>query len=606
MRRVAWSLALAASLLCGTASAEGKVWAVVVGIDEYVRPSIPKLRYAVADAKLFARAIQDGLKVSPDHLFLMTSDAVDENLQPRLTNLAYRLGWLKDHVKKDDTVIFYFAGHGLTVEGQPFLLTEEADNRSATTLRLSALNGGDLIGLLRQSRSANVWVVLDACRNSPGSKAESQLEAGLTGAFSQADVGLERSATMFACNLGERSWELDEVKHGCYTYYLVDGLRLQAADAVGRVTLQSLFDYAAREVKAATSRRGTPQNPRLFYGGPSSNEWVLAQVKPRPAVAQSNADYVAQLELLQARLDRESALRVAAEKRADLEESRRRELEQRVALMEKQLHATSGLSPSQSTPHSLAYADRGLENLPREQALAEEIARLKEENRHLQQRLTELQGSLAKLGMVSREVSLLEQEQAIETKLQAQAGPNLEQQLQSCLEVRESQHRRLQILESACGEALARKELPRPVALEADALKAKIELQRSATLTFEQAYKACRLSLQEADARLLEAEARSRRDAQKIAELGQSLARAQEERDEARRRLEEQRQQLEVLKAQIARRFRHSWEEKRDFWNVRGARLLIDVLDVMPAEAQDFNTPPSRERKEISPTPPTP
>ncbi|MBT9588769.1 caspase family protein, partial [bacterium] len=448
-------------LLAPSAFAQGKTWAVVVGIDEYVRPAIPKLRYAVADAKLFARALQDTMKIPTDNIFLMTSDSVDENAQPRLTNVAFRLGWLSEKAQKEDTIIFYFAGHGMTVDGQPFLLTEESDNRSGSTLKVSALSGADVIGTLRKPAIANVWVVLDACRNSPSGKGEVRLDDTLSGSFSHADVGRERTATMFACKVGERSWEWDEVKHGCYTYFLVDGLRREAADPEGRVTMQGLSNFVNEQVPKATQKLGTSQNPRLFYGGAGPDQWVLAQV---PAAAQKDpkkrpadiANYVAQLEILQAKLDRETALRVAAEQKARSEESRRLELEQRLAVMEKQVSGTAGLSGPKSEPKLMAYAERGLQD----GALELEVKRLQEENRSLNQRLSDLQSNLAKLGMVSRDVKLVE-EQSLEASLLASSPAD---PLKLCLQIRDCQGRQLQRLESAYGDPLNARQLPKSVA----------------------------------------------------------------------------------------------------------------------------------------------
>lgn len=593
MRRLSLSLA-AAAWLSGGAWAEGKVWAIVVGIDEYVRPTIPKLRYAVADAKLFAQALKDGMKVAPDNLFLMTSDAVDESLQPRVVNLAYRLGWLADNVKKEDTVIFYFAGHGMTVDGQPFLLTEEADNRSAATLRVSALHGGEVIGLLRKATPGSVWVVLDACRNSPNSKSEVRLEKDLTGAFSNADVGRERSATMFACNLGERSWEMDSVKHGCYTYFLVEGMRRQAADAKGQVTLQGLFEYTSKEVKAATQKMGTPQNPRMFYGGAATSEWVLTRVEGSTQPLASD-QYVARLELLQARLDKETALRVAAEQKARAEESRRRELEQRVALMEKQLHASTGLSASQSEPHPLAYADRGVADPKQQQeAAAREIARLQEENRNLNKRLLELQSNLAKVGMISRDVQLLEsleQEKAEEAKLASTTGLAWSEQLEQCLKIRQSQDRQAQLLERASQVQLSRRALPARIAEEVAVAREKLKLQKLATESFEARGSMARVAIDEANARANLAEARLAREVDRAhywegqAEtLGQQLSRA-------RGRCHTLVDFLMDRQFEIAHRYKKFWEAKRDYWDVRGPRLILDVLDLLPPEAKDFKDP---------------
>jgi uncharacterized caspase-like protein len=565
---------LSASLL-GLASAEGATWAVVVGIDEYVNPAIPKLRYAVADAKLFAQALKDTLKVAPDHLFLLTSDTVDENSQPRVVNLAYRLGWLKGKVKKDDTLIFYFAGHGITSDGQPYLLTEEADNRSALTLKVSALHGGDVIGSLREAGPANVLVVLDACRNTASSKQEARLDAHMNGGFSHADVGRERSATMFSCSVGERSWEWEQVKHGCYTYYLVEGLRQQAADLQGRITLAALNDFTRREVATLTQKLFSAQSPKMFFGGASATEWVLAQTSPNLAAQSKSADeYVAKLEKLQAQLDREVALRVAAEKRAFAEESRRFELEQRLAVLEKQLG--SGFSqPTSSEPHVLAYSSGAVDP----KALQSEVARLQNENVALQRRLQELQGNLAKVGL-AREVQIQDAQPAGST-------------LEEALKVRAHLDRQLASLESASTSKLAT--LPRTAeqAKELDFLTQRQKLQRQATELLVRQDRAAQLAIQEAQLRENLADARIQKLQTRVAELENEVFRVGEQRLSAQQEAQAARRELDEFKSDDES-YEHDRFWNADPWRIRGRKHISDKLEIIPkgSEANSFGDQP--------------
>ena len=171
-KRAILSTIFAASCV-SAAWAEGQYWAVVVGVDEYIREGIPKLRYAVADAKLFSQVLQTAVKVPKQNIFLLTSDSVQENSQPKLTNIASQLDDLKALVKPDDTVIFYFAGHGITIGGESYLLTEESDNRNPTTLRLSSLKSREITQLLKNLGVKRGMVIMDACRNSPGATANS-------------------------------------------------------------------------------------------------------------------------------------------------------------------------------------------------------------------------------------------------------------------------------------------------------------------------------------------------------------------------------------------------------------------------------------------------
>jgi uncharacterized caspase-like protein len=267
------------------APADPHKWAIVVGVNEYQRSGVSDLKYAVSDAKLFSEALTEVVGVPRDQIFLYTTEATVSTEMPRLTNLVYRLEWLKDKVQPQDTVFFYFAGHGVETGGETFLLMDNADNRSKATLTLSTLNATLLFSLLEECKAKDTLVVLDACRNDPAAGRGSQ-DNPMTEAMSRGLVfkpvapheTKERNlATLFACNVGERSYEWPEKGHGYFTYYLVQGLKSGAAASAGKITLGGLSKYVRKEVAEASAQAGDKQQPTLRYEGPGPENWVLAQ-----------------------------------------------------------------------------------------------------------------------------------------------------------------------------------------------------------------------------------------------------------------------------------------------------------------------------------------
>src|ERR1700735_3969924 len=83
----------------------GKTWAVIVGISKY--KNIPGLLYADKDAQAFYNYLVnmdggprlDGSKVK----LLLNEDALS-------TEIYGALDWLRESVKENDRVIFYFSG----------------------------------------------------------------------------------------------------------------------------------------------------------------------------------------------------------------------------------------------------------------------------------------------------------------------------------------------------------------------------------------------------------------------------------------------------------------------------------------------------------------
>lgn len=337
------TLALFTSWLLGS-PAWARPWVIVVGIDDYLNPSIPDLRYACSDAKLLAQAAEQLLQVPKEQIFRFTSDSLLEQELPRVTNIVYRLDWLRTHCKPEDTILFYFAGHGITGDGDSYLLTEESDNRSAATLKSSALNARDLSRMLRTSPARQTLMLLDACRNDPhqpGARAE-PLALGFSDAFSLS-LPEQESATLFSCSVGERSWEWEEQKHGFFTYYLVEGLRHGASLPNGQVTLGSLFDFVSEKVPDQTLRvTQARQRPILRYEGPSANRWNLSRVKLPPGL-KSGPQGVAQIDAGATGRDRAVVEQIALQSRLEAEENRRKQLEIQIEALEKQM-ASKGAS----------------------------------------------------------------------------------------------------------------------------------------------------------------------------------------------------------------------------------------------------------------------
>ncbi|MFN8612163.1 MAG: caspase family protein [Vulcanimicrobiota bacterium] len=332
----AWTAGLLAAGLGLTppVPAEGQTWAVVVGIDDYSKESIPDLRYAGSDAKVFAQALQKLLKIAPDHLFLFSGDAADSNQIPNRLNLIYRLDWLSKTTRPDDVVIFYFAGHGAQVGSESFLLMKDSDNRSLETLKASALSKVDLNRLILRTSAARTLTVLDACRNDPTAGAgtvagmDSQAQANF------ADSGTGREVVgLLSCSPGQRSWEWEEKKHGFFTYYLVEALQGSLKD---KITPNSLAEYLTAKVNpSAQAVVHQPQTPRMFYDGPSTTSWVLGSSTQNPASLK-------ELEVGAARTDLSSAQVANLEARLRAEELRRKQAEAKVEALEKRGPSVNG------------------------------------------------------------------------------------------------------------------------------------------------------------------------------------------------------------------------------------------------------------------------
>ncbi len=269
-------------------------WAVVVGVNDY-RGGLPPLKFAAADATAIAGLL-------PGRVYLLTSMATDPALAPTSENVLRCLDEVARQARPGDSVVFFFAGHGVAIGGETCLLTADSDNLSAGSLLASSLRGTALIGRLEACQASRTLLLIDACRQDPTG------QNVLTSQFSRnlvlsGDYGLadKSAATFFSCSLGQRSYELEGKEHGLFTYYLLEGLRPTGQ----RVTLSSLVSFVRQEVKRQS---GDEQAPMLRYEGPGPEEWTLVAGTVEPGQVRLALDQErAQVDEDRARLERERA-----------------------------------------------------------------------------------------------------------------------------------------------------------------------------------------------------------------------------------------------------------------------------------------------------------
>jgi formylglycine-generating enzyme required for sulfatase activity len=171
LQRIVFLTGVICALLSGAAPAEAKKLALVIGINSY--PNFTwansQLQKAVTDARGVEKKLRDELRF--DKVELITDQTA---LKPTLSDIQFAWRALLAHVGPGDTLLFYFAGHGVEFEGQNFLLTRDATfvpHDSAGT-KAKALDLQQLFQDLAAKQSDvapdSIGIfVIDACRENP-------------------------------------------------------------------------------------------------------------------------------------------------------------------------------------------------------------------------------------------------------------------------------------------------------------------------------------------------------------------------------------------------------------------------------------------------------
>lgn len=230
-------------------------WAVIVGVPaqrlavEYfidaegnAYPSVVKY----PDDSALDLAQRLGSAWGEDHIKLLL------NSEATKVDIYYAIKWLADVADVDDTVLFYFCGHGyMPPYGLlPYLPIPEYVPRDTVPVYLCpydcliweqsvlsdiqvryAISDSELDSWLGRLDSQRVVVILDIC---------------YAGSLS-VKLGQEGRVVLMSCQPDETSWESDELEHAVFTHYVLQALsEFDAADTNCdyELSAEEVFDYA--------------------------------------------------------------------------------------------------------------------------------------------------------------------------------------------------------------------------------------------------------------------------------------------------------------------------------------------------------------------------
>ena len=246
-------------------------YGVVIGIGTYKDEGIPALKYAREDAIAIYNILTDPHygNFPRENVKLL----LDE--QATLTAIKSAMGtFLARNAGTDDMVCIYFAGHG-SPELDP---TGKAEDHLEKFIVPYDAKKDDLFGhalsmdtvrkiLDERIESKRAIFFIDSCYSGEaGGRTFSRPEFAarnitISEKFIEQLSG-EGRIVITASKPDELSLELDELKHGLFTYYLVEGLKGKAdSNEDGFVTVDELYSYVYKQVEAKARLLGGTQHP---------------------------------------------------------------------------------------------------------------------------------------------------------------------------------------------------------------------------------------------------------------------------------------------------------------------------------------------------------
>ena len=237
------------------------VWAVVIGIDNY--QNVRHLKYAAKDARAFYHHLVKTIRIPQENVFFLLND------QAHLYKIRSVLGTqLKRKAAKDDMVIIFFAGHGATEEDsmspdgdglEKYILPYDAELKN---LYASALPMSEISKIFSRIYSERLIFIADACYSGASGGRTIGIKgtrANISDAFMDRISRGKGRVIITASGANEVSSENDDLKHGVFTYYLLEGLRGKAdVNKDGIITVDEVYNYVSINVPKAT---GQAQHP---------------------------------------------------------------------------------------------------------------------------------------------------------------------------------------------------------------------------------------------------------------------------------------------------------------------------------------------------------
>jgi uncharacterized caspase-like protein len=333
-----WALAAPAA----PAATESRL-ALVIGNDAY---NDSPLLNPVNDAKAVSAALRSaGFEVIERH----NQGAVE--MRRAIREFGERL-------RGKGVGLFYFAGHGVQVNGRNFLVPARADIKYEDEIEDQSVDVALVLNKLESAKARVSLVILDACRNNPFVRGSRSAQQGL--AAMEAPIG---SLIAYATSPGQVASD-GTGRNGLYTEYLVREMQRPG------LKVEDVFKRVRAAVRLASNGRQVPwENTSLegdFYFRPGSAEAAIsAQESRRQQEAEIQRAVADALLRSKEEADRErKRLEAAFVERLEAErEAIRREAMERIAAAEKAALA-AGARPGPAAPPPAEPAARSEEPDP--------------------------------------------------------------------------------------------------------------------------------------------------------------------------------------------------------------------------------------------------
>ena len=220
-------------------SAEHRI-ALVIGNSNY---RVGALRNPVNDARAIAATLRS------------LGFEVDEQINLSYQDMGRAINRFGKSIRRDSVALFYYAGHGLQVQGSNYLVPVDTDIQEEGEVQFKTVNAGLVLAKMEDAKNPMNILILDACRDNPfGKNFRSSSNRGL--AQMDAPVG---SFVAYATAPGKTASD-GPGKNGLYTEALIRRMKAPG------FKIEEIFKSVRAEVQKKSGGKQVPWESSSLVG----------------------------------------------------------------------------------------------------------------------------------------------------------------------------------------------------------------------------------------------------------------------------------------------------------------------------------------------------
>jgi len=238
---------------------DAHLYIFAVGIDEY-RDKEVNLKYAVKDAKDLEEKFkaQSATLYKPQNIhYTLLADK-----EATKTNITGKINDLSKMIKPNDSFIIFVAGHGVLLQNQYYMLTNDFNGSVSDE---SMISSNEIVEMSKKIKSLSQLFIFDTCH-------AGGVDTIISGLYdARMSVLAKKMGLHIYASANDKQSAMDGYKgNGLFTYVLLDGLNNnKEADMNrdGKVTVVGLGEYSKKMTTNISKEIGHSQTPLIINFG---------------------------------------------------------------------------------------------------------------------------------------------------------------------------------------------------------------------------------------------------------------------------------------------------------------------------------------------------